>query len=74
MIEKTGGNSALFTALNGMNRAMQNLDQKASRVAAGNPDADKMVALKVAQQNVKMQAENIRTAMEAGEQILNILV
>lgn len=74
MIDKLGGNSAMYSALRGLNTAMQQLDQKAGRVAEGNLDADKIVALKVAQQNLKIQAENVRTAVETTEQILDILV
>lgn len=74
MIDKLGGNSAMYSALRGLNTAMQQLDQKAGRVAEGNLDADKIVALKVAQQNLKIQAENVRTVVETTEQILDILV
>ena len=74
MIYKVGTNNAMYTAMRGLNEAMQNLDQKAGRVAQGNPDADKIVALQIAQQNAKIQAANIKAAVEATEQILDILV
>lgn len=74
MIDNISNSSAMHSAMRGLSSAMQQLDQKAARVAEGNPDADKIVALKVAQQNAKIQAENVRAAVEATEQILDILV
>ena len=74
MIEKVGGNNALYTALGGLNKAMQVLDQKTTAVAEGNIDAEKLVSLQIAQQMAKIQAVNVKTAVETTEQILDILV
>ena len=74
MIDRVGGNGAMYTALKGLNEAMQNLDSKAARVAQGNPDVEKITALKLAQVNAQIQTENLKTAVETTEQILDILV
>ncbi len=67
-------NNGMQTALQGLNASMQNLNKQAGRVAAGNPDAEKITKLMLAQQNAKIQAENVKTMVETTNQILDILV
>ena len=67
-------NNGLNAALNGLNRSMQNLNKQAGRVAQGNPDAEKITKLMLAQQNAKIQAENVKTMVDTTNQILDILV
>ncbi len=74
MIEKIGGNNDLYTAIGGLNKAMQVLDQKAVAVAEGEPDAEKLVSLQIARQTAKIQAVNVKAVVETTEQILDILV
>ncbi len=71
----SGVNSnGMQTALQGLNASMQNLNKQAGRVAEGNPDAEKITKLMLAQQNAKIQAENVKTMVETSNQILDILV
>ncbi len=72
MIDKVGG-SAMYSALQGMQKAMQQADAAAKAVAKGELEAKQIVELQLAQQNVKMQTINVKAAMETGEQILDIL-
>lgn len=74
MIDKVSSTSGMYSAMNGMRQAMQNLGASSGQVAKGNPDAEKMVALQVAQQNVEVQTQNVKAMVEASEQILDILV
>ncbi len=73
MINRISG-SGLNSALNGLNESMRDLNKQAGRVAAGNPDAEKITKLMLAQQNAKIQAENIKTMVETSNKILDILV
>ena len=67
-------NNGLYSAIHGLNESMQHLNKQAGRIAAGNPDAEKITKLMLAQQDAKMQAQNVKTMVEATEQILDILV
>ncbi|NLF24206.1 MAG: hypothetical protein GX589_00920 [Deltaproteobacteria bacterium] len=65
--------SPISTALAGLNRARENLNSSAEKVARGNIDVDTLVDAKVAAQDVKVQAKNLSLMLKRDKEILDIL-
>jgi hypothetical protein len=65
--------NAISTALVGLNRAREDLNASAERVARGHIDVGTLVDAKVAAQDVKVQTKNLSLMLERDEEILDIL-
>ncbi len=73
MIQSVNSGDAMYSALQGMQKAMKQADAAAKAVAKGEIEAKQIVELQLAKQNVQMQTKNVQAAMETGQQILDIL-
>lgn len=74
MITPVNNTNAIYTAREAYKSAVNHVDDAARQVAEKNAQADNMAALEIAKQNAKVQTANLKSALQHGEQIIDILV
>lgn len=73
MVNSVSNTNAVQTALQGLQKASSGVNKAVKEAAGKEIDAEKLIELELAKKNAQIQTENLKTAIEASETILDIL-
>ena len=73
MIKSIQHNGLPSGALNGLHKAMKEVENSTKKLSRGEVSADAVAQLKLSGQNVRLQTLNLKSALESEKRIIDLL-
>jgi len=73
MTETVRAAAMISSALNGLQKALKDMQQPAKELSGGKVTADSVTKLKLSGQNIRIQKITLQTALEVNKHIIDLL-